>query len=54
MGNVVLQLLADATLGSLKEARSVVAASCTVMKYVPQDGAWWNEAYGRWKEITAC
>jgi rhamnulokinase len=54
MGNVVLQLLADAALGSLKEARSVVAASCTVMKYVPQDGAWWNEAYGRWKEITAC
>ena len=54
MGNIALQLLADKTIGSLKEARAIIAASSAVMKYTPQETAQWDAAYHRWKEITAC
>ena len=46
-GNVLVQAMADGTIGSLAEAREVVARSFPVARYEPQAADPWDAAYER-------
>ena len=50
-GNVLIQLIADGQIRDLEQAREVVANSPDIIRYEPQDGEKWEEAYKRFKEI---
>ncbi len=51
-GNVLLQMMARGRIGSLAEARAVVARSFPVMTYEPRDTAAWDEAAGRFSGLV--
>lgn len=51
LGNVLVQARTAGEIGSLKEIRDVVRASCTMKRYEPQQSAAWSEAYGRFSEL---
>ena len=52
IGNVVVQAIADGQLSSIAEARNVVAASFPPDRYEPRDTAAWDEAFGRFRQLT--
>ncbi len=51
IGNAVLQAVSMGDLGSLEEARSLVAAACDVAVYEPGDSSGWDEAYERFAAL---
>ncbi len=52
IGNVMVQAIADGQLSSIAEARKVVAASFPPDRYEPRDTAAWDEAFGRFHQLT--
>ena len=52
-GNVLLQAMARGRIGTLAEARAIVAASFPVDIYEPQDSAAWEDAAGRFEGLAA-
>lgn len=52
LGNVALQLLASGDIASLSEAREVIRRSQEIADYEPQNGADWDEAFARYKQIV--
>jgi rhamnulokinase len=52
IGNVLVQMMALGHIGSIKEGRRVVRTSFDVETYEPQGGDEWEEAYGRFLEVT--
>lgn len=48
-GNILVQLMADGTVGSLEEGRRIVAASEQMRRYEPQDIRRWDDVYMTWK-----
>ena len=52
-GNVLLQAMARGRIGSLADARMIVAASFGVDVYEPQDVAAWEDAAARFDVLTA-
>ncbi len=51
-GNVLLQAMARGRIGSLADARAIVAASFPVDTYEPQDSAAWEDATGRFEGLA--
>ena len=51
-GNVLLQAMARGKLGSLADARAVIARSFPVLAYEPRDTAAWAEAAGRFNPLV--
>jgi rhamnulokinase len=47
VGNVVVQMIASGELGSLEDARQVIADSFELKRYEPRQTPQWDEAYGR-------
>ena len=52
VGNVLMQMMARGRIGSLSEARSVVARSFPVTVYEPKDTAAWGDAAGRFEGLV--
>ncbi len=52
IGNVLTQAIADRAIGSISEAREVVARSFNVDTYEPQNTAAWQEAYERFLQLA--
>jgi rhamnulokinase len=52
LGNLMVQAIAAAEIGSIAEARKVVGNSFPIAEYDPRDAAQWDEAYGRLKAIA--
>jgi rhamnulokinase len=52
-GNVLLQMMARGRIGSLSDARAVVARSFPVTTYEPRDTAAWVDAFGRFEALLA-
>jgi rhamnulokinase len=52
IGNVLVQMMALGHIASLAEGRQVVCSSFDVETYEPQGGDEWEEAYGRFLELT--
>lgn len=50
IGNIAVQMIACGQLGSIEEARQLVAASFPPAEYLPQDTAPWQQAYARYCE----
>ncbi|MDZ7272184.1 MAG: FGGY-family carbohydrate kinase, partial [candidate division KSB1 bacterium] len=46
-GNVAIQAMATGQIGSLTEARALIARSFPLKEYRPQESAAWEDAYGR-------
>ena len=51
-GNVLLQAMARGRIGSLADARAIVAASFPVATHEPRDGTAWDDAYGRFEALA--
>ncbi len=51
-GNILLQAMARGKLGSLAEARAVVARSFPISTYEPRDTPAWTEAAGRFDKLV--
>ena len=51
-GNVLLQAMARRRIGTLADARAIVAASFPVDVYEPRDVAAWEDAYGRFEALA--
>ncbi|HOO29002.1 MAG TPA: rhamnulokinase, partial [Lachnospiraceae bacterium] len=51
-GNIVLQLIAAGAVGSIKEAREMIAKSPDISVYEPCDESEWEEAYMRYRKIV--
>ena len=47
----MVQAVADGAVGSLAEAREVVARSFDVEEYQPHDTAQWDEAYEKFEKV---
>jgi rhamnulokinase len=52
LGNILGQALALGLVGSLEEARRIVAASFRLETYEPHPSPLWDEAYGRFRRIV--
>ena len=52
LGNIAVQAIACGLIGSISEAREIVRRSFDVATYEPQGWARWEEAYGRFLDIT--
>ncbi|MFN2230953.1 MAG: FGGY-family carbohydrate kinase, partial [Anaerolineae bacterium] len=52
IGNVLVQMMALGHIGSIKEGRRIVRTSFDVETYEPQGGSEWDDAYGRFLEVT--
>jgi rhamnulokinase len=52
IGNVLVQMMALGHIASLAEGRQIVCGSFDVETYEPQGGDEWEEAYGRFLELT--
>jgi rhamnulokinase len=52
-GNVLLQAMARGRIGSLADARAIVARSFPVVVHEPRDTAEWDEAAGRFEALMA-
>ena len=50
LGNVAMQMVATETVGSLKEARSVIERSFPVERFEPRETDRWNEHYRRFQQ----
>ncbi|MDD8027134.1 MAG: rhamnulokinase [Acidobacteriota bacterium] len=53
LGNILGQALALGLVGSLEEARRLVAGSFKLETYEPRPSAAWDEAYARFRQIVA-
>jgi len=53
VGNLLMQAVAAGDLGSIADARQVVARSFAIEEFTPRDTASWEEAYGRFLKITS-
>ncbi len=51
LGNVLMQAIALGDIGSLAEAREIVAASFPVVDYAPNTTQAWDDAYGRFLKL---
>jgi len=51
VGNVVVQMIAAGELGSLADARQLIADSFAPKRYQPKESPQWEEAYGKMLEI---
>ncbi|OPZ87701.1 MAG: Rhamnulokinase [bacterium ADurb.Bin429] len=52
MGNLLVQLMALGEIKNLTETRQVVRNSTEVITYQPRDAAAWEDAYGRFLQVT--
>lgn len=52
IGNALVQLIALGEIGDLRQARHIVAGMTELNRYEPEDTAVWQEAYGRYQQIT--
>ncbi len=52
IGNLLMQAVALGELGSLSDFRQVVRASFGTREYLPQDHDGWDDAYGRFLQLT--
>ncbi len=52
IGNLLVQALAMGDVGSYEDIRTVVRASFPLEEVEPQDGAQWDDAYGRFLRVT--
>ncbi|MBD2845624.1 rhamnulokinase [Paenibacillus sp. IB182496] len=52
IGNLAVQWIAQGAFADIWEARAAIADSFPVTTYEPRDGAAWNEAYGRFRELA--
>ena len=52
VGNVLLQAMGRGRIGSLADARAIVARSFPVVVYEPRDTAVWNEAADRFATLV--
>jgi len=52
IGNLVVQWIAQGDLADIWEARQVIRESFPVTVYEPEQGDQWDQAYGRFKQIT--
>jgi rhamnulokinase len=51
LGNVAMQAIAQGDIGSIVEARAVIAASVSLRHYEPESPAPWDNAYERFLEL---
>jgi rhamnulokinase len=51
-GNILMQMLATGTIGSLAEGRAVIRRSFSTERFEPRDTAAWDEAHGRFSKLT--
>ena len=52
IGNVMMQAVAQGDVGSIRQARQVIADSFPVSEYVPQNAAPWDDAYARFEKLV--
>jgi rhamnulokinase len=52
-GNILMQMIAVGAVKSLAEGREVIRRSFPVETFEPQNVAEWDEAYGRYRTLTA-
>ncbi len=52
IGNVMAQALAAGAVGSIAEARDLIRESFPVEQYEPRDSSAWEDAAGRFAELT--
>lgn len=52
MGNILLQALAQRSLGSIREVREVVRRSTELKAYEPHPSSAWDDAYGAFLQIS--
>ena len=53
LGNLIVQLMADGTIGSLGEGRELVARSFPLEEFVPVADPRWQDAYGRFRALLS-
>ena len=51
IGNLMQQLIANGDVGSISDARQIIANSFDLTTYEPEHASVWNEAYPRFLEI---
>ena len=51
LGNIAIQLIAEGSINTLQEARSIIAKSTDTIHYEPKHTDTWDRAYERFKEI---
>ncbi len=52
IGNVMMQAIAQGDVGSIEQARQIIAASFPLDRYMPRDPAAWNAAYPRFEQLV--
>ncbi|MBX3413576.1 MAG: rhamnulokinase [Pirellulales bacterium] len=52
IGNVMMQAVAAGAVGSIAEARQIVARSFAVEEYAPRETDRWQEAFARFQQVT--
>jgi len=52
IGNIIMQALAKGYVKSIEEARELIGRSFEVIRYEPESGSEWDEAYGRYLKIA--
>jgi rhamnulokinase len=52
IGNVMVQATTGGDVGGIPEARELIRRSFDVVEYTPQSPAIWNDAYGRFEQLT--
>ena len=51
IGNALVQLITLGEIGSLRQARQIVAGMTELKRYEPEDTAVWDDMYGRYQQI---
>lgn len=52
IGNIAMQAITSGDVQSISAAREIVRNSFELREYLPRDGALWNEAIGRFRELV--
>jgi rhamnulokinase len=52
IGNVLMQAIAAGDLGSIAEARQLVAASFALERYEPRHAAQWDAAFSKFNSLV--
>ncbi len=52
IGNVMMQAVSSGDVGSITQAREIIAASFPVEEFTPQNPAIWNDAYHRFQKLV--
>jgi len=53
IGNLLVQAMALGDVGTPADARALVRKSFEIVPFEPKDVPAWEDAYGRWREVTA-